>query len=178
MNDGYKKEEIEQLKAECEEEEQIFVLVEDEEDVSDENEFAHFQFVGKHNGQEVIYDALLSTLSLHHSSLLYEEAEKKVAKLYKDFVPFEDRVEGAKVNEEAEQMIEELIEEMEDEETVKVAEFCDIDLDFEYGIGLDVALNVEEITVETIENFINDFNNNNLKLDKTAYSFKHGFDED
>ncbi|MEY3412826.1 MAG: hypothetical protein RIQ70_1515, partial [Bacteroidota bacterium] len=40
MNDGYKEEEIEQLKAECEEEEQIFVLVEDEEDMSDENEFA------------------------------------------------------------------------------------------------------------------------------------------
>jgi len=178
MNDGYKEEEIEQLKAECEEEEQIFVLVEDEEDMSDENEFAHFQFVGKHEGKEVIYDALLSTLSLHHSSLLYEEAETKVAKLYKDYVPFEERVEGSKVNEEAEQMIEELIEEMEDEETVKVAEFCEIDLDFEYGIGLDVALNVDEISVEVIEKFINDFNNGSLKLDKTAYSFKHGFDED
>ena len=48
----------------------------------------------------------------------------------------------------------------------------------DFGIGLDAALNVEEITVEVIEKFINDFNNGTLKLDKTAYSFKHGFDED
>jgi hypothetical protein len=178
MNDGFKQEEIDQLKAECEDEGQNFVLVEDEEDFDDESEFAHFQFVGMHEGKEVIYDALLSTLSLHHSSLLYEEAEKKVIKIYKDFVPFEQRVEGVKVNEEAEQMIEELIEEMEDEETIKVSEFVEIELDFEYGIGLDIALNVEEITVEVIEDFIKDFNAGTVKLDKTMYSFKHGFEED
>ena len=67
---------------------------------------------------------------------------------------------------------------MEDEETIKVSEFVEIELDFEYGIGLDIALNVEEITVEVIEDFIKNFNAGTVKLDKTMYSFKHGFEED
>jgi hypothetical protein len=177
MNEGYSKKEIELLKEECEEEGLNFVLIEDEDDLDDSGEYARFQFVGKHEGQEVIYDALLSTLAMHHTSLLYEEAEKKVKKVYKDYIPHEERPKNYKINEEAEQMMEELIEEMEDEETIKVSEFVDKDLDFEFGIALEVALNVEEITADVIEKFIEDFNGGNLKLDKTLYSFKHGFED-
>ena len=177
MNLGYTKEEIDKLKKECLEEGQNFVLVEDEEDFDDEGEFVHFQFVGTHESKEVIFDTIMSTLSLHHSSLLYEEAENKVSKIYKDYVPYEDRTETTKVNQEAEQMMEELIEEMEDEETIKVCEFIDIDTDFEYGVGLEVALNIDEITVETIEDFIKNFKANTLKLDKTMYSFHNGFED-
>jgi exonuclease VII small subunit len=179
-NPGYEKEEIDLLKAECVEEGLSFVMVEDEdfgEDFEDEDQYVHFQFVGMHEGQEVIYDTILSTLSMHHSALLYEAAEEKVMKIYKDFVPYELRKPNHKPNEEAEQMIEELIEEMEDEETIKVAEFVNKELDFEYGIGLEVGLNLEEITIEDIESFIADFNAGTLKLDKTLYSFKNGFED-
>lgn len=51
-------------------------------------------------------------------------------------MPFEERVEGVKVNEEAEQMIEELIEEMEDEETIKVSEFVEIELTLNMELAL------------------------------------------
>lgn len=61
--------------------------------------------------------------------------------------------------------------------SLKVAEFVEIDYDFEFGIGIDAALNVDEITVEVIEKFISDFNNGTLKLDKTLYSFKDGFED-
>jgi len=176
MNAGYTQEEIDLLKEECEELGQSFVLV-DEDEPEEEADYVQFQFVGKHEGKEVIYDAVLSTLSMHHSSRLYEEAEKKIAKIYKDFVPYELRDENSPVNEEAELMMEELIQEMEDEETIKVSEFVEVDLDFDFGIGIDAALNVEEITVEVIEKFISDFNSGTLQLDKTLYSFKDGFED-
>ncbi len=178
-NPGYSKEEIDLLKAECEEEGNNFVLIEDEddEDMDDDGDYAHFQFVGMHEGKEVIYDAIMSTLSFHHSSLLYEEAEKKVKKLHKDFLAYEDRPSDYVVNPEAEELMEEFIEEMEDEETIKVAEFVTKEFDFEFGIGLDIALNIEEITFDDIEQFIEDFNAGKLELDKTMYSFKNGFED-
>ena len=176
MNAGYTPEEVELLKEECEELGQSFVLI-DEDEPGEEADYVQFQFVGKHDGKEVIYDAVLSTLSMHHSSRLYEEAEKKISKIYKDFVPYELRDEDSPVNEEAELMMEELIQEMEDEESVKVSEFVEVDYDFEFGIGIDAALNVDEITVEVIEKFIADFNSGNIQLDKTLYSFKDGFED-
>lgn len=176
MNAGYTQEEVDLLKEECEELGQSFVLI-DEDEPEEEADYVQFQFVGKHEGKEVIYDAVLSTLSMHHSSRLYEEAEKKIAKIYKDFVPYELRNEDSPVNEEAELMMEELIQEMEDEETIKVSEFVETDFEFDFGIGIDAALNVEEITVEVIEKFITDFNNGTLNLDKTLYSFKDGFED-
>lgn len=178
MNEGYTKEEIDLLKKECIAEGQNFVLIDDDEEFDDSGEFFHFQFIGMHEGKEVIYDTIMSTLALHHSSLLYEEAEAKVVKIYKDFVPYEDRKPNYKPNEQAEEMMEELIEEMEEEETIKIAEFVEKDLDFEFGIGLEVSLNMEEITLDTIEKFIADFNAGTVVLDKTLYSFHHGFDED
>ncbi len=177
MNPGFEKEEIEKLKAECLEEGQNFVLVDDEDEFEDEGEFYHFQFVGQYEGKEVIYDAVLSTLSLHHSSLVYEEAENKVMKIYKDYVPFEDRTDKTNITEDAEQMLMEFIEEIEADETIKVSEFVDIDPDFDFGVGIEAALNLDEIDLETIEKFIADFNAGKLKLDKTLYSFKNGFED-
>jgi hypothetical protein len=68
-------------------------------------------------------------------------------------------------------MMEEIIEELEEEEVIQVAEFVEIDEEFEYGIGLDIALNVEEIDGEVITKFVNEFNAGTLKLDPTLYSF-------
>lgn len=178
MNKGFEKEEIEKLKAECAEEGQTYVFVEDEDDLDDSGEFVHFQFVGKKDGKEVIYDALMYTLHMHYNSLLYEEAEKKVMKVHKNYVPYDERTEKYKVDEDAEQLLEEFMEEMEEEETVKVAEFLEIDEEFEFGIGLEVALNVEEITPDTIADFITNFNSDKLKLDKTLYSFKNDIEDE
>lgn len=177
MNLGFDPEEIQMLKEECAEEGSVFVLVEDEIELSDSGEMAHFQFVGMYEGKEVIYDAVINTLQIYHNSLVYEEAEKKVSAIFKDFLPLDQRPEGYQPNEEAEILLEELIEEMEEEETIKVAEYIEIDPTFEYGIGLDVGLNVPEVTVEVIEKFIEDFTAGTLNLDKTLYSFSLTDDE-
>jgi hypothetical protein len=170
-NKGFDPEEIAQLKAECQQEGQNYVIVEDEDGMNDSGEFAHFQFVGKHNGQEVIYDAVMGTLRLNHSSLVFEEAEKRMKKSYPDYVEVDKRKPNYKANEDMELMLEEIIEELEEEETIQVAETLEIDEDFEYGIGLDIALNVEEIDGDVITKFVNEFNAGTLKLDPTLYSF-------
>ncbi len=177
-NPGFDPKEIEQLKAECAAEGQAYVEVEIDEDLDESGEYAQVQFVGQYEGKEVIYDAAIYTLELHHSSILIEEAEKKVKKIYKDFKSIEDRDAKYKVNEEADNMLQEFIEEMEEDEEVKVAEHVEIDTDFEYGIGLEVGLNVQEITEDVIENFIKNFNAGTLNLDKTLYSFNHHEDND
>lgn len=179
MNAGFDKEEIDKLKEECDEMGQNFVFIDDEEDeIEDADDFVHFQFVGMHEGKEVIYDTILSTLSLHHSSLVFEAAEQEYMKVNKKYVPLELRADDDEdINEEDEELLEEIIEGIEDEETIKVAEFIEIDLDFEYGIGIEVALNVDEITLDTIEEFIEDFNSGKLNLDKTLFSFKNDFED-
>ncbi|WP_337040762.1 hypothetical protein [Emticicia sp. 17c] len=170
-NAGFDPKEIAQLKEECKQEGQNYVLFDDEDGMGDSGEFAHFQFVGKYNGNEVIYDAIMSTLRLTHSSLVFEEAEKRMKKSYPNYVEVEKRKPNYKVDEDMELMMEEIIEELEEEEMIQVAEYIEIDEDFEYGIGLDVALNVEEIEDEIITKFVNDFNAGTLQLDKTLYSF-------
>ena len=170
-NEGFDPQEIAELKAECQEEGQNYIIVEDEDGMNDSGEFAHFQFVGKHNGEEVIFDAMMSTLRLNHSSLVFEEAETRMKKEYPGYVEVDRRKPNYQMTEEMELMLEEIIEELEEEELIKVSEFIEIDEDFEYGIGLDVTLNVEEITDEVITDFVNNFNAGTIKLDTTLYSF-------
>jgi hypothetical protein len=182
-NAGYDPKEIEQLQKECEQEGSTFVYFEDDEDINyPTDEYAHFQFVGEHNGSQVIYDAVIYTLRLHHSSLVYEAAEKKAAKNFPLYVPFENRDENYKANEaldeEVELLITELIEEIEENEEIKVHENIEIDYEFEYGIGLDVCLNVDEIDDDIVEQFIENFKTGKLDLDKTLYSFQSSEDDD
>ncbi len=181
-NLGYDPKEIKNLKEECRKAGQSYVVNEDE---PQGEEFAHVYFVGKYEGREVIFDTVIYTLRLHHSSLLYEMAEDKAAEKFPNYVRWEpEEDENGKlivpddVDEEIELFKAETIAELEDSEAVKVKEHVETDTDFEYGISLDVCLNVEEITDEVIEKFVQDFNNGTLKLDDTLYSFTNDEDYD
>ena len=175
-NEGFDPEEINALKDECRQEGKSFVHVEDDDlDTLDEGECVHIQFPGQYQGQEVIFDTLVYTLRLHHSSLVYEMAVDQVRKAYPDYIPPEERELNYKISpameEEAETALTEIIEEIEETETIKVQEHVDVDMESDYGIALDVCLNREEITDEVIEDFIRRFNANTLSLDTTLYSF-------
>ncbi|QIP15585.1 hypothetical protein G8759_24610 [Spirosoma aureum] len=181
-NEGFNPEEINALKEECQQEGKSFVYVEDDDlDVLESGECVHIQFPGSYQGQEVIFDALVYTLRLHHSSLVYEMAVEEVQKTFPEYVPPEDRKPTYKIapelEEEAETALTEIIEEIEETETVKVQEHVEVDTEFDYGISLDVCLNVEEITDEVIEDFVRNFKDNNLHLDNTLYSFTSNGEE-
>ncbi|WP_026995449.1 hypothetical protein [Flectobacillus major] len=182
-NLGFDPAEIEQLKKECIEAGQKFVYFEDELNDEPDNveEFVHVQFVGEYKNQEVIYDAVLYTLRLHYNSVVYETAERKAIKSYPLYVPMENRDEtytpNEAMDEEVELFITELIEEIEENEEIKLAEHIEVDENFEYGIGLDVCLNVEEITEKVVIKFVDDFLSGSIRLDPTLYSFKTEHDD-
>lgn len=183
LNLGYDPEEIRQLREECRKVNRSFIFTPNEDlDEPTGDEFAHFQFVGRHQNREVVYDAVMYTLRLHHSSLVYEEAERRAAKSFPLYVPLDMRDETYKANEEVDEEVEllitELIEEIEEAEDIKVQEHLELDTSADYGIDLDVCLNVEAVTDGVIEKFIRDFNNNALRLDTTLYSFKSEEEEE
>lgn len=177
INPGYDPEEIEKLREECKIEGHPFVIVADEYDLEDTGEYVQFQFVGKKDGKEVIYDVAMFTLRMQHANLLLEEAEKLVQKKFRDFVPLELRTEHYKPNEQADEMIQDFMEELEEDESITVAEYLEEDLNFEFGIGLEVVLNVDEISTEIINKFIEEFNAGTFKTNNTEVSFKHQEDE-
>jgi len=152
-------------------------IVEQSEDNTDE--FVNFYFLGKHEGKDVLYNAILYTLRLHHNSELFEIAEHKAAKKFPEFsaIKYEEDENGdlKKLNDMEEEIglyMTEVIFDLEEEEAVKVQEHIEIDMHLDFGIGIDVCLNVEQIDKNVIESFIKDFNEDNLKLDDTLYSFQ------
>lgn len=180
-NPGFDPVNIEKLKVELEAANKNFKIIPDEEN---SEEFVNFYFLGMFEGKEAIYDAALYTLRLHHSSEVYELAEHEAAKKFPNFkgINYEEDENGnmkplSSEEEEVGWFITEIIMEMEEEETVKVQEFIDIDTNHDYGIGLDAALNVEEINEAVISKFVKEFNDDTIVLDDTMYSFQTEDDE-
>ena len=153
----------------------LYYIVDSEDNSS---EYVNFFFVGKHKVKEVMFDSVIYTLRLSHGSELYEIAEHEAAKRFPNFkkITYEEDENGdlAKLDGEAEEIglfMAEVMMELEDEGSVKVQERVEIDEFIDFGIGLDVALNVDEITPDVIQNFIEQFNAGTLKLDETLYTF-------
>jgi hypothetical protein len=184
MNPGFDPEEIAQLKKECKAERLNFIYVADELEDDDEenNEHAHVQFVGYYKEKEVVYDALIYTLRLHHSTLVYDAALERLQKEMPHYVSQDERTGNEKItkeeDEEAELLLTEFIEEIEENEEITVREHIEIDDQFEYGVGLEVGLNKTEINEKTINDFIIRFNSGRIQLDPTLYSFTGSEDED
>jgi hypothetical protein len=152
-------------------------LLEDDEESTDE--YAHFYFIGKFEGKDVIYDTAIYTLRLHHESELYEIAEHRAAQHFPEYrkITYEEDENGNlqaldPLEEEIGLYMAEVIMSLEEEESVKVKEHVDLDVNTDFGISLDVGLHVEKITPKVIEKFIKDYNEDNLRLDDTLYSFQ------
>ncbi|WP_421987910.1 hypothetical protein [Roseivirga sp.] len=180
-NSGFDPAEIQKMKAEIGSD-QSYVVIESEDNSDD---FMNFYFIGKHEGKEVIYDAALYTLRLQHSSEIHEMAEHKVAQKFPEFkkISYEEDENGDiepldDLEEEIGLYLTEVMDELEEEDAIKVSEHIDVDEHIDFGIGLDVGLNLEKVTQESIEKFIKDFNAGTVKLDETLYSFQFDHDED
>jgi len=184
-NPGFDPDYISELKAELKKQGKSFKIIPDDEN---SDEFVNFYFIGMYEGKEVVYDAALYTLRLHHSSEVYELAEHKAAQKFPNFhgISYEEDENGnmkplTQEEEEVGWFITEIIMEIEEEESVKVQEFVDIDTHHDFGIGLDAALNVEAIDERIISKFIKEFNDDTLLLDDTMYAFQSeegDFEED
>ncbi len=140
-------------------------------------EYAHFYFIGTFDSKEVIYDTAIYTLRLNHESELYEAAEARALKQFPQYkkIAIEDEESDSApdpMEEEVGMFMAEVIMELEEEEAIKVREHVDQDVHVPFGISLDVGLHVEKVTPQVIVKFIKDFNEDNLSLDETMYSFQ------
>lgn len=175
-NQGFSPAEITRLKQQMANDGQPYVVVDSEEN---SDEYMNVFFVGMYEGKEVIYDAAIYTLRLHHRSEIYELAEHKAAQRFPEYkqIAYEEDENGdieplGDLEEEIGLYITEVMEEMEEEEAVRVSEHVELDPHIDFGIGLDAGLNVEQVDDALIRKFIEDFNEDNLDLDNTAYSFQ------
>lgn len=180
-NAGFDPENISKLKEDLGKLGSTYKIIPDDEN---SEEFVNFYFIGMYEGREVIYDAALYTLRLHHSSEVYELAEHKAAQKFPNFngISYEEDDDGNMLpltseQEEVGWFITEIIMDIEEDEAVKVQEFVDIDTNHDFGIGLDASLNVDQIDDKVIKKFILEFNDDTLKLDDTAYSFQSEEDD-
>jgi hypothetical protein len=177
INEGYDQEEIAQLKEECTEEGTNFMYTDEEPQTDD---FVSFQFVGMNDDKEVIYDAVMLTLKMMHSGKIYEMAEEAAEAKYPEYKRWDLTVDEEgnvivpeNLNEEIENYKATIMMELEEDDEVKVSEYLEIDTEFDYGVGLEVCLNVDEITDEVLMNFVENFNAGTFKLDPGLYSFQH-----
>lgn len=175
-NPGFEPQQIEELREELIDLGKSFKIIPDEEN---NEEFVNFYFLGMYEGKEVIYDAALYTLRLHHASEVYELAEHKAAQKFPNFksISYQEDENGnmkplTQEEEEIGWFITEIIMDIEEEESVKVQEFIDLDTHHDYGIGLDAGINVDFIDERTVAKFVKEFNDDTLILDETMYSFQ------
>ena len=181
-NLGFDSKEIEKIKAQAKEAGKPYVMV-DSEDNSDD--YMNFLFVGKFEGKEVVYDVALYTLKIQHASEIYELAEHKAAQKFPEYqaIAYDEDENGdiqplGDKEEEIGLYMAEVMEELEEEEAVKVQEHVDVEENIDFGVGLDVGLNVEKVDDEVIQKFIKDYTNDTLKLDTTHYAFQMEEDDD
>jgi hypothetical protein len=170
-NLGYSAEEIGELKAEMKALKQNFVINEEHEERDAEG--VYFYFVGKHEGKEVIFDAFLYTLNMEYDMQLYEAAEERMATKFPEF----KKTGYDNMSEDQLEYMDMLLAELEEDDAVRVQEFVDVNDEVEFGVGLDVCLNVEDISDEIITRFVQDFNSGKLVLDETEYSFAYNDEE-
>jgi len=176
QNRGFDSEEIREYKTKMMSLGKTYLL--DDEDESTD-EYSHFYFIGIFEGREVIYDAVIYTLRLHHESELYEIAEHRAAQHFPQYkkISYDEDENGNMealdpLEEEIGLFMAEVIMELEEDEAVKVKEHIEVDSNSEFGISLDIGLQVEKITPKIIEKFIKEYNEDSLKLDETLYSFQ------
>jgi hypothetical protein len=174
INEGFDLKTINDYKSKMND--QGFMIVESEDNG---DEYVNFLFVGNYKGKEVIYDAVIYTLRLNHHSELYEIAEQRTTDKYPEFnsmtYSVDENGDLNKLSEKEEEVglyMTELILELEDEGEVKVKEHVDVDTSLDFGVGLDIGLNVEEVSSNVIADFVKKYNEDTLELDKTLYAFE------
>lgn len=175
-NTGFDPETINDYRARMKSSGKMFLFDEEDENT---DEYAHFYFIGKFEGKDVVYDAVIYTLRLQHESEMFEIAEHRAAKHFPEYkkITYDEDENGNlealdALEEEIGLFMAEVIMELEEEEAVKVKEHVDLDPHAEFGVSLDAGLHVEKITPKVIEKFIKDFNEDSLQLDSTLYSFQ------
>lgn len=169
QNLGYDQSEIAALRDEIAATGNLFVY---KNDYEPDETFAEFLFIGEHQGKPVIYDCMMYLLSMAYENKLLEMAEEQAREHNQAWGKHLDSGDEESYPEELEDFIAYALVDLEEDNAVMVKEEVLYDIDFDYGIGLEVSLNKEMITPDEINRFVKSFNEGSLKLDPTLYSFE------
>ncbi len=141
-NKGFDPQVIQEYKEKLSKAGKNFLLIKSE---NNSEEYINFYFVGMYEGRQVVYDAVIYTLRLHHLSEVYEVAEHKAANHFPEFkkIKYEEDENGDlealdPLEEEIGLFIAEAIIELEEEGEVKVKVHVVIVTSFEFCLGFDV----------------------------------------
>lgn len=162
MNIGYNPENIAQIKQAAAQAGFSFVLNDQQEN---DEQSAYVYFVGKNDGKEVIFDTFIYTLRAEYELQLYEVAEARLREKFPNLKNLDEATEDH-IN-----YLDMIVDDIEQEDEISVMEFINVDEAVDFGVAIDVCLNVDTITTEVIEKFVKDFNNGTLDLDDEEYSF-------
>jgi hypothetical protein len=170
--------EIEKLLQECAKVGKPFIYSSTEEQDEEEKQFAHFLFVGKDEAREVIYETYMSTLSYEYHMTVFDEMEQKFFEKYPQLqeVDFFELEEKYQVEQEA------IVDQIYAEDKIRVQEDLIIFEEEEEEnaenprivyLGMEVFLNVPEITEKVISDFVRSFNADTFELSEDVFSFAH-----
>lgn len=168
------KEYIEKIRTECAKIKKNFVF-NPEEDKDEELQTASILFVTKKNNKDYLVDAFVMTSHFQYHMEVMDEAEAQFVKKFpklegKDYLDF---------TEEQQDILDNLMDEIYENESVKVQEFCSEEIEEkENFIELEVGLNRDELTEAILEKLVNDYNSNKLVLDDTALSFSEEIEDE
>jgi hypothetical protein len=139
-----------------------------QEEPDEELQNASVYFVGKDGAKEVIYNAFIMTLEYDYHLAVMEEAEEKLINKF----PKLEGVDYEDYSEEQKDLLDEIIDDIYEEDLVKVQERIDVFEGDGLELEMEVALHVKQITSAEIDKFVKAFNANTIELDDRLYSFE------
>ncbi len=162
--------EIEKLRKECAKIGKSFVYNLDEEQDDEEKQFASFFFVGKDQGREVIFDSYISTLSHEYHMNVLDEAEG----LFFDKHPELQETEFFELDEKQQLEYDAMVDSVYAADKIRVQEDALIyeeEDEQSVTIGIEVFLNVQEVTEQVIADFVKKFNADTFTPSEELFSF-------
>ncbi|NMM49321.1 hypothetical protein [Marinigracilibium pacificum] len=145
-------------------------LINDEEENSPD--FVNFFFITEKNGEEELVNAVLYTLEMYYQSEVFAKAEDETLKRYPEYEKLQKGKElPEQKTEEIEMFLTEVMDQIEEDGEIQVSEHV-FEENEDGVLMVEAGLNMPEVTETEIMNFINNFNNDNLSLDDSLYSFE------
>ncbi len=175
INEGYDPKEIQVLQEEIAETGNLFVF---KEEYEPNEEYGEFLFIGTHEGKPVVFDCIMYLLSVSYENKLLEEAEALASKQNPAWAAIIDAGNETEYPEDLEDFIAYTLVDLEEDEAVMVKEAVELDFNFEFGIGMEVSLNLDAIIPAEINEFISQYNDGTFEPDPTLYSFEEEEEED
>lgn len=146
-----------------------------EEDIDEEKQVAYIYFVGKNKGKEVVHDVFMCTLSFDYKMAVWDEAEEKMIAIHpalegKDYLEYTEKQQD---------QYDEILDEIYEKNLVRVQETLELyEHESENMVGVEITLNVPELTDEIISKFVKDYNADTLMLDDELHTFSWDEDDD